>query len=278
MPADLVLYESGLTDSSRWRDFEHRLGDIVISTPSKCGTTWAQMLCALLISGTAELPAPLTMLSPWLDMRLRPLDEVVARLDAQSHRRFIKTHSPLDALPLRDDVTYLVVGRDPRDVAISMHHHRRNLNGELFAPLAPRTREAQSSSDSVHGRVLAWLFSDKAPTEDLATLRGTVWHLRTAWERRNARNIVLLHYADLAHDLSSECSTWPQPCRSTPRICRGTTCCTRPASRPCAHRPTRSFRTRASTCWPTTAASSAAASQASGRTCWTPRRSGATTN
>jgi aryl sulfotransferase len=202
--ADPVVYRSGLTDSSRWRGFEHRPGDIVISTPSKCGTTWVQMLCALLIFGTAELPAPLTVLSPWLDMRLRPLDEVVAQLDAQSHRRFIKTHAPLDALLLRDDVTYLVVGRDPRDVAISMHHHRRNLNGELFGPLAPRPREAQPRSDSVHDRVLAWLFSEKSPTEDLSTLRGTVWHLRTAWQQREAPNMVLLHYADLARDLSSE--------------------------------------------------------------------------
>lgn len=52
--------------------------------------------------------------------------------------------------------------------------------------------------------VLAWLFSEKAPTQDLSTLRGTVWHLGMAWERREAPNVVLLHYADLARDLSTE--------------------------------------------------------------------------
>src|SRR5262249_38699700 len=34
---------------ARWEGFEFRPGDIVISTPKKCGTTWTQMLCALLI-------------------------------------------------------------------------------------------------------------------------------------------------------------------------------------------------------------------------------------
>ena len=201
MAADPVVYRSGLTDSSRWRDVEHRPGDVVISAPSKCGTTWAQMLCALLIFGTPELPAPLTALSPWLDMRLRPVAEVVARLEGQQHRRFIKTHTPLDGLPLRDDVTYVVVGRDPRDVAVSMHHHRANLNGEL---VGSRPRSAHAPTGAVHDRVLGWLFSEKPTTEDLSTLRGTVWHLRTAWQRRAAPNVVLLHYADLERDLSSQ--------------------------------------------------------------------------
>jgi hypothetical protein len=42
-------YRSILADSSRWDGFAFRPGDIVISTPPKCGTTWTQMLCALLI-------------------------------------------------------------------------------------------------------------------------------------------------------------------------------------------------------------------------------------
>jgi hypothetical protein len=34
-----------------------------------------QMICALLVLQTADLPAPLTTLSPWLDMRLCPAKE-----------------------------------------------------------------------------------------------------------------------------------------------------------------------------------------------------------
>jgi aryl sulfotransferase len=42
-------YRGGLTDSERWDGFAFRPDDVVISTPSKCGTTWLQMICALLI-------------------------------------------------------------------------------------------------------------------------------------------------------------------------------------------------------------------------------------
>jgi hypothetical protein len=98
-------------DNRRREGFKFRPSDIVISTPAKSGTTWTQMLCALLIFGRSEFPAPLSELSPWLDQTIRPLEDVRAAYAAQPHRRFIKTHTPLDGLPVRDDVTYLVVGR-----------------------------------------------------------------------------------------------------------------------------------------------------------------------
>ena len=53
-------YEASMYDSNRWDGFELRPGDIIISTPPKCGTTWTQMICALLILQEPELPA-LTM-------------------------------------------------------------------------------------------------------------------------------------------------------------------------------------------------------------------------
>ncbi len=52
------------------------------------------MLCALLIFDGPELPAPLDELSPWVDMCNQSIDSVRAKLSAQSHRRFIKTHTP----------------------------------------------------------------------------------------------------------------------------------------------------------------------------------------
>ena len=42
-------YEATVYDSSRWDGFELRPRDIIISTPPKCGTTWMQMICALLV-------------------------------------------------------------------------------------------------------------------------------------------------------------------------------------------------------------------------------------
>src|SRR3954463_12295734 len=125
-------YRSVVADSLRWDGFRFRDGDIVISTPPKCGTTWMQRLVALLVFDGPDLPAPISKVSPWLDMQLAPLDEGTALLEAQQHRRFIKTHTPLDGIPHDPRVRYVAVGRDPRDVAVSVRHHMANLNVERF--------------------------------------------------------------------------------------------------------------------------------------------------
>lgn len=201
-----VIYRSGLTDSTRWDDFEFRAGDIVISTPSKCGTTWTQMLCALLVFGTPDLLAPLTAISPWLDMALRPLPEVTAQLAAQHHRRIIKTHTPLDGIPDRAEVTYIVVGRHPLDVGVSLHHHFGNLSPERIAAVrgdAPPEQPAAPPAD-VRETVMGWIEKDAPPTVTGASLRAMVWHLEGAWRRRDDANVVLLHYSDLLRDLDGE--------------------------------------------------------------------------
>src|ERR1700745_1716292 len=117
-----------MSDNMRWDALELRAGDIVISSPAKCGMTWTQRLVSLLVFDGPDLPAPLSTVSPWLDQTLRPIEEVVARLEAQEHRRFIKTHTPLDGLVLDDRVTYIGVGRDPRDAAVSVLFQEANVN------------------------------------------------------------------------------------------------------------------------------------------------------
>src|SRR4051812_6967488 len=123
-----MRYRSIVADNPRWNGFPFRPGHIVVSTPPQCGTTWMQMLCALLIFDGPDFPEPLDLISPWMDMCNRSVADVWGSLAAQTHRRFIKTHTPLDGLPERRDVTYLVVGRDPRDVAISFEHHTANMD------------------------------------------------------------------------------------------------------------------------------------------------------
>lgn len=206
-----AVYRSGLTDSSRWRQFPLRPDDIVISVPSKCGTTWMQMICALLIFQTPDLPAALTTVSPWLDMRLRPIADVTRALEAQQHRRFIKTHTPLDGLPQLPGVTYVVVGRDPRDVAVSMDHHRTNLDDQVIhrlltsdeeAPPWPLTNPQRPASK--RERVLRWIHDQRPATENLASLRTLVHHLGQAWEHRNEPAVILVHHADLSRDLAAQ--------------------------------------------------------------------------
>jgi len=206
-------YRSIVADSARWDGFAFRPGDVVISTPSKCGTTWTQMLCALLIFDGPEFPAPLEQMSPWIDMCNRPIAEVMAVLAAQTHRRVIKTHTPLDGIPLHPAVTYLVVGRDPRDVAISRQRHVANVDWEQFLALR---------AAAIGNADLAEFPEDPAPSEDPAerfrifvtddapggggppTLASMLQHLDTGWQRRGDPNVFLFHYADLKADLASE--------------------------------------------------------------------------
>ena len=118
----LRRYTSPEEDSGRWQDFKFRKGDIVVSARSKHGTTWIQTILLLLIHQQTDLPLPLPELSPWLDHLVDPVDTVVARLENQTHRRVIKTHTPLDGLPFDDRVTYVVPARHPLDAAVSLHY------------------------------------------------------------------------------------------------------------------------------------------------------------
>jgi aryl sulfotransferase len=121
--AGLTHYWSPIEDSGRWLGFRFRPGDIVISTRRKTGTTWLQMICALLVFQAPELPGPLWRLSPWLDNVSVPHDMLYRELDEQRHRRFIKTHTPLDGIPLDPGVTYIVTARHPLDAYVSLCHH-----------------------------------------------------------------------------------------------------------------------------------------------------------
>ena len=211
-----VHYRTFIFDSARWDGFQFRDGDIVVSTSPKCGTTWTQMLCALLIFQDANFDRPLSEISPWLDQQLRPLDAVVAQLDAQEHRRFIKTHTPLDGLPFDERVTYLCVGRDPRDVFLSMDHHWSNLDMDVVrrardAAVGSADAEellAQSSMvnrpDDVRDRFRGWVDNPLPPEQVSSSLRAALHHVDSFWRVRDRDNVALFHYADLEADLTGE--------------------------------------------------------------------------
>ncbi|WP_433531710.1 sulfotransferase domain-containing protein [Micromonospora sp. CA-263727] len=205
--ADAVIrYRSSDEDSARWQGFSRRPGDIVISTRSKSGTTWMQMICALLVLRTPELPAPLSELSPWLDWLVDPPEAVYRRLAAQRHRRVIKTHTPLDGVPFDPLVHYIVVARHPLDMAVSLHHQSLNLDRARLAELTGQTGapEPGRPRQPVAQALVRWIDADPAPREELDSLPGVMWHLRDAWTRRHAPNVHLVHYDDLSADLGGQ--------------------------------------------------------------------------
>jgi aryl sulfotransferase len=200
-----VHYASEDDDSARWLGFPFRRGDIVISARSKSGTTWMQMICALLVFQTPEVPLPLSVLSPWLDWKGTSREQVVAELEAQTHRRFIKTHTPLDGLPLDERATYIVVARHPLDMAVSLYHQGNNLDRRRIGELTGVDESVEPEQPLPIGDWLrAWIVWDGQHTERLDSLPGVMWHLSDAWARRGAGKIVQVHYDDLIADLPGQ--------------------------------------------------------------------------
>ncbi|MGH9016489.1 MAG: sulfotransferase domain-containing protein [Acidimicrobiales bacterium] len=200
-----VRYRSPDEDSARWSDFPFRPGDIVISTRSKSGTTWMQMICALLVLQRPELPEPLGRLSPWLDWLGIPRDEVYSRLEAQTHRRIIKTHTPLDGVVIDRRATYIVVGRHPLDMAVSLYHHSANIDRARLRQLTgqPEPATPAPAPPPLHDWLLRWIEADVAPSAQLDSLPGVARHATDAWGRRHQPNVVLVHYDDLVADCES---------------------------------------------------------------------------
>ena len=152
------IYQNYILDSTHWDGFQVRDGDIVIATSYKTGTTWMQGICAALVFQAPELPAAQDDLSPWLDARFAPAEETLALLEGLTHRRYIKTHLPLDGLPFSDRIKYIFVGRDGLDVFMSLWHHWNNMRPESIDEInatpgrvMARYRRQRGRSNSVLG-------------------------------------------------------------------------------------------------------------------------------
>ena len=104
-------------DSTIWNDLQFRGDDIVIATYAKAGTTWTQQIVGQLIFG-GDPSLQVSEMSPWLDLRIPPKEVKLPMVEAQVHRRFLKTHLPVDALVFSPKAKYLYIGRDGRERAV----------------------------------------------------------------------------------------------------------------------------------------------------------------
>jgi aryl sulfotransferase len=203
------VYQNHHLDGPRWERFKTRPGDIVISTSYKAGTTLMQTIVSNLLFPDGNLPAPANDLAPWLDMRLRPFEDMAAELEAQTHRRCMKTHLPLDGLPYREEVKYVVVSRDPRDVFMSLVNH--------YSHYSPETLHGLNSGDDRVGDPFPpyggdphelwrnWITRGWFPWEsDGYPYWSHLHHAKTWWEFRHLPNIRLVHYNDLRADLEGQ--------------------------------------------------------------------------
>lgn len=89
----------------------------MIASSLKAGTSWVQTIVfKLLFPDEKKAPGPMPELSPWVDLRVPERKAKMERIEAQKHRRFLKTHLPLDALPYHKNVKYVYVVRSGLDI------------------------------------------------------------------------------------------------------------------------------------------------------------------
>lgn len=188
-------------DSTVWNEFVFRDDDIVIATYGKSGTTWVQQIVGQLIFD-GDPSVEVANLSPWLDLRVPPKEVKLAQLEAQTHRRFIKTHLPVDALQFSHKAKYLYVGRDPRDVVWSLYNHHVNANqawyqaindapGRVGPPISPPPVDVRQYWQD-------WLSRDGYPF-------WSFWqNAKSWWAIRDLPNVKLLHFANLKRDLAGQ--------------------------------------------------------------------------
>jgi len=190
--------------TANWDGFVPRDGDIVIATPAKGGTTWTQAIVAHLLFADG-LPAPLSVLSPWLDFAHQDRGHVHRHLEEQKHRRFLKTHLPANGLPLFESVKYIVVLRDGRDLLMSMWNHYANYSPASFQSIgnlaAQEGQEFPPPPANLDAFARDWCTRGWFPWE---TDGWPFWSqldvMQTWWELRSEANVLLLTFNDMLVD------------------------------------------------------------------------------
>ncbi|MBV1930005.1 MAG: sulfotransferase domain-containing protein, partial [Gammaproteobacteria bacterium] len=141
-------------------------------------------------------------MSPWVDLRVPPKEVKLPAIEAQTHRRFLKTHLPVDALVFSNKAKYIYIARDARDVMWSMHNHHLNANDLWYDALNNTPGrigpEMPKPLENPVEYFEHWLDNDGAPL-------WPFWeNVRSWWNIRALPNVMLLHFADLKRDLPGQ--------------------------------------------------------------------------
>lgn len=188
-------------NSTMWDDFKFRDDDIVVSTYGKSGTTWMQQIIAQMIFG-GDPELAVAEMSPWLDLRVPPKEVKLPEVEAQAHRRFLKTHLPVDALVYSPKARYLYIGRDGRDVVWSLYNHHVNANAAWYGALNDSPGRVgppiEPPPDSTRDYFLEWLERDGFPF-------WSFWeNVRSWWAIRDLPNLMFIHFSQLKADMPGQ--------------------------------------------------------------------------
>ena len=185
-------------DSTVWNEFRFRPDDVIIATYAKSGTTWTQQIVGQLVFGGAA-HVPIHDLSPWVDLRVPPKAVKLAALEAQTNRRYVKTHLPVDALVFSPEAKYIYLGRDGRDVLWSLYNHHAKANALWYQVLNETPDRVGPAIERVDCFVVdyfqTWLERDGYPF-------WSFWeNIVSWWSVRDLPNVLLLHYDEMKRDM-----------------------------------------------------------------------------
>jgi hypothetical protein len=171
--------------------------DIFVCTPPRSGTTWTQTLCCLLLFGWRDFDIKPSDVSPWYEFIVHSIESVNGLLDAQDHRRLIKTHTPLDGIPYNPQSTYVTVHRDPRDVFLSVRNHMDNLQRVDFS-IDP--------DDDISGPFREWVRTPPIKGGSVAdSMEQIILHFKSFKKFEHLANIHAFHYSDVTS--TDRCNT-----------------------------------------------------------------------
>ncbi|HWE45007.1 MAG TPA: sulfotransferase domain-containing protein [Caulobacteraceae bacterium] len=187
-------------DSTVWDRFKFRDDDVIVSTYGKSGTTWTQHIVGQLLYG-GDPSIEISHISPWVDLRIMP-PELLDILEAQTHRRVVKTHLPLDALVYSPKAKYLYVARDGRDVIFSMYNHHASANDMWYDRLNNTPGlvgpKIEPPDPDIRRYFRNWVEHDGQPF-------WSFWdNVRSWYAARNLPNLHMVHFARLKVDPEGE--------------------------------------------------------------------------
>ena len=188
-------------DSTIWNDFRFRDDDIIISTYAKSGTSWTQQIIAQMMFG-GDPNLEVAAMSPWLDLRVPPKEVKLPEVEAQTHRRFLKTHLPVDALVYSPRAKYIYIARDGRDVVWSMYNHHANANQIWYDALNKTPNRVgppiERPPSDIRQYWRDWMDRDGHPF-------WPFWdNVRSWWALRDLPNAMLAHFSDLKRDMEGQ--------------------------------------------------------------------------
>jgi len=203
----MVIPRSYLKMKDEMKNFPVKEDDIWIVTFPKCGTTWMQETMTMLINDVDEEygKLPHMLRSPFLEIDClmdgqehgelfsevpEEMQEMFAALaNGQIHyaknmsgRRVLKSHMSFDFLPeeMLEKCKVVYVARTPKDCAVSMYYHMRDLPGHGFTA-------------SFNEFVSAFM--------EGVLMYGNYWdHLLSGWKLKDHPNVKFVWYEDMKKD------------------------------------------------------------------------------